>query len=128
MLVSFMLTPFEAVRIRLVETPSYSAGPLSALRRYMEDGGGVGALYAGLLPLMVCFPSPLAKTMPTTMPTPLDLRVVGPEGSSTTKALLSHHLQLRAPARQPQSQRASRLICTDAGAPGLLWYDQVPCL
>lgn len=49
-----MLTPFEAVRIRVVENPAYAAGPLGALRRYVDEGGGVGVLYAGLLPLMVC--------------------------------------------------------------------------
>jgi len=49
--VSFVLTPFEAVRIRMVERPEYAPSATAALSRFVGEGG-VASLYSGLLPLM----------------------------------------------------------------------------
>ncbi len=47
----FAIAPFEAVRIRMVESPAYAPSAVAALERYMGEGG-VAALYDGLLPLL----------------------------------------------------------------------------
>ena len=48
----FAITPFEAVRIRMVECPSYAPSVDRAFGRYIDEGGWA-ALYDGLLPLLV---------------------------------------------------------------------------
>jgi len=48
----FAITPFEAVRIRMVECPSYASSVDRAFGRYIDEGGWA-ALYDGLLPLLV---------------------------------------------------------------------------
>jgi len=48
----FFITPFEAVRIRMVECPTYAPSFFSAVTRYAEEGGWL-SLYDGLLPLLV---------------------------------------------------------------------------
>ena len=48
----FAITPFEAVRIRMVECPAYAPGFLPAVRRYVDEGG-VLSLYDGLIPLLI---------------------------------------------------------------------------
>ena len=48
----FAITPFEAVRIRMVEYPTYAPSFVGAATRYVREGG-VASLYDGLLPLLV---------------------------------------------------------------------------
>ncbi|KAL3917263.1 MAG: hypothetical protein SGPRY_006473 [Prymnesium sp.] len=51
-LTCFAITPFEAVRIRMVECPKYASGLVGALKRSIDEGG-VLSLYDGLIPLLV---------------------------------------------------------------------------
>ncbi len=48
----FLITPFEAVRIRMVERPEFAPSLPAAAARYIDEGGVV-SLYDGLPPLMV---------------------------------------------------------------------------
>jgi solute carrier family 25 phosphate transporter 3 len=48
----FAISPFETVRIRVVECPSYAANLPEALQRYLREGG-VASLYDGIIPLLV---------------------------------------------------------------------------
>ena len=48
----FLITPFEALRIRMVECPGYAPNFLAAYKRY-TDAGGFLSLYDGLIPLLV---------------------------------------------------------------------------
>ena len=48
----FAITPFEAVRIRMVECPNYAESFAGAVGRYLREGG-VASLYDGLIPLMI---------------------------------------------------------------------------
>lgn len=48
----FLITPFEAVRIRMVECPTYASSFPTALDRFVTDGGWP-SLYDGLIPLLV---------------------------------------------------------------------------
>jgi len=48
----FLITPFEAVRIRMVERPDFAPSLPAALARYVEDSSLL-SLYDGLPPLMV---------------------------------------------------------------------------
>ena len=48
----FVITPFEAIRIRMVEDPTYSPSFVGALNRFVDEGGWL-VLYDGLLPLLV---------------------------------------------------------------------------
>lgn len=47
----FAITPFETVRIRMVECPGYANNMLAAFDRFRLEGG-LPSLYDGLLPLM----------------------------------------------------------------------------
>ncbi|KAL1507057.1 hypothetical protein AB1Y20_007919 [Prymnesium parvum] len=51
-LTCFAITPFEAVRIRMVECPSFAPTLPQAIERYVAEGG-VLSLYDGLAPLLV---------------------------------------------------------------------------
>lgn len=48
----FLITPFEALRIRQVECPNYAPNFGGALQRYVSEGGWA-SLYDGLIPLLV---------------------------------------------------------------------------
>ena len=48
----FLITPFEAVRIRMVDDPEFAPSLPAAARRFYDEGG-VAALYDGLLPLLI---------------------------------------------------------------------------
>jgi len=48
----FLITPFETVRIRMVEEPEFAPNLAEAGRRYLREGG-VESLYDGLIPLMI---------------------------------------------------------------------------
>jgi len=48
----FAITPFEAVRIRMVECPSYAPNLGGGVERYVREGG-ILSLYDGLIPLLV---------------------------------------------------------------------------
>ena len=48
----FLITPFEAVRIRMVECPGYAPNFAAAVQRYTVEGGWA-SLYDGLIPLLV---------------------------------------------------------------------------
>jgi len=48
----FLITPFEAVRIRMVEQPDYAPTMAAAFGRYSQEAG-LAALYDGLIPLLV---------------------------------------------------------------------------
>ena len=48
----FLITPFETLRIRMVECPGYAPNFAAALQRYVGEGGWL-ALYDGLIPLLV---------------------------------------------------------------------------
>ena len=48
----FAITPFEAVRIRMVECPSYADSMLGAFRRFVDEGG-FPCLYDGIIPLLI---------------------------------------------------------------------------
>ena len=48
----FLITPFEALRIRMVECPSYAPSFAAAAKRYITEGGWL-SLYDGLIPLLV---------------------------------------------------------------------------
>ena len=48
----FLITPFEAVRVRMVECPGYAPDLAAALRRYASEGS-VLSLYDGFIPLLV---------------------------------------------------------------------------
>lgn len=48
----FLITPFEAVRIRMVECPGYADSFASATRRFVNEGGWA-SLYDGLIPLLI---------------------------------------------------------------------------
>ena len=48
----FLITPFEALRIRMVECPGYAPNLQAAASRYVSEGGLL-SLYDGLIPLLV---------------------------------------------------------------------------
>ena len=48
----FAITPFEAVRIRMVECPSYAPTFPAAVQRFVREGG-VLSMYDGLIPLLL---------------------------------------------------------------------------
>ena len=48
----FGITPFEAVRIRMVECPGFAPDVTGAFRRYLTEGG-IASLYDGLIPLLI---------------------------------------------------------------------------
>jgi len=48
----FAITPFETLRIRMVECPNYAPSLPAAFSRYVSEGG-FPALYDGLIPLLV---------------------------------------------------------------------------
>jgi len=49
----FLITPFESVRIRLVEDPEFAPSLPAAFSRFVDEGDGFATLYDGLIPLMV---------------------------------------------------------------------------
>ena len=51
-LTCFLITPFEALRIRMVECPAYAPNFGAAYSRYVDEGGWL-SLYDGLIPLLV---------------------------------------------------------------------------
>ena len=48
----FLITPFETVRIRMVEDPEFAPDLRAALQRYVDEAG-FESLYDGLIPLMI---------------------------------------------------------------------------
>ena len=60
----FLITPFEALRIRMVECPGYAPNFAAAYKRYVSEGGWL-SLYDGIIPLLVrqvrvaCLPTPV---------------------------------------------------------------------
>ena len=48
----FAITPFETVRIRMVECPGYAPSMLAAFDRFRVEAG-LPALYDGLIPLLI---------------------------------------------------------------------------
>ncbi len=48
----FAISPFETIRIRMVEDPTYAPDLVSASRRFVSEGG-VASLYDGIIPLLV---------------------------------------------------------------------------